>query len=342
MADRETLSAARARRALLLGVLRRSLSSQRRDACWLAAWSLVQALPSLVCGWSVAKASTDFLTGGAGTLRGMEWLGLLGLAVLAGALASRQSYLRVAALVEPLRDDLVRIIVTGALRNATQGPNPGDTGAVARITHQAEIVRDSFAGLLAVGLTFACTVASAVIGLVTLVPAVLPLVVVPMAVSLALFCCLLPSFATLQRRSVIGEEAAADSAAAALAGLRDAIACGAEDRVCAEIAERVTAQAAALRALARMNLLRSLCLAAGGWLPLVLVLADAPSLVRHGAGPGAIIGVVTYISGALLSALYAFTRGIGGSGVRLTITLHRIIEAGAEPTLAAIRARRYR
>ena len=92
-------------------------------------------------------------------------------------MASRQAYLRVAALVEPLRDDLVRIVVTGALRNATQGSNPGDTGAVARITHQAEIVRDSFAGLLMVGFTFAFTAASAVIGLVTLVPAVLPLAV---------------------------------------------------------------------------------------------------------------------------------------------------------------------
>ena len=220
--------------------LRRSLTGRPRDTGWLATWSLVQALPSLASGWSVAKATGDFLAGGAGTGRGIEWLALIGLAALASALASRQTYLRVAALVEPLRDDLVRMIVTAALQNATWDSAPRDTGAVARITHQAEIVRDTFAGLLAVGLTFAFTAASAIIGLATLVPAVLLLAVVPMAVSLALFCCLLPSFARWQGRSVVGEEAVADSAAAALAGLRDALACGAEDQLLSEITDRVT------------------------------------------------------------------------------------------------------
>jgi ATP-binding cassette subfamily C protein len=316
---------------LLLHMLRRSLSSRPRDVGWLAVWSLVQALPSLASGWSVAKATGDFLAGGAGTLRGIEWLGAFGLAALAGALASRQAYLRVAALVEPLRDDLVRITVTGALRSATQDAKPGDAGAVARVTHQAEIVRDSFAGLLMVGFTFALTTASALAGLVALVPAVLPLAMAPMAASLVLFCCLLPSLATWQGRSVVGEEAVADSAATALAGLRDAIACGAEDQVRTEITDRVTAQATALRGLARVNLLRALCLAVGGWLPLVLVLADAPSLVRHGVGPGAIIGAVTYIGGVLNRALYTLTQAFGGSGIRLAITLQRIIEASTSP-----------
>ena len=331
MADQGVAGTSRARRALLLHVVRRSLTGRPRDTGWLATWSLVQALPSLVSGWSVAKATGDFLAGGAGTGRGIEWLALIGLAALASALASRQTYLRVAALVEPLRDDLVRMIVTAALQNATWDSAPRDTGAVARITHQAEIVRDTFAGLLAVGLTFAFTAASAIIGLAALVPAVLLLAVVPMTVSLALFCCLLPSFARWQGRSVVGEEAVADSAAAALAGLRDALACGAEDQLLSEITDRVTTQAAALRALARMNLLRTLCLAVGSWLPLILVLAAAPSLVRRGVGPGAIIGAVTYIGGVLQGALYTLTRGLGGSGIRLAITLQRIVEASARP-----------
>jgi len=331
MADQGVAGTSGDRRALLLRVLRRSLTGRPRDTAWLATWSLVQALPSLVSGWSVAKATGDFLAGGAGTGRGIEWLALMGLAALASALASRQTYLRVAALVEPLRDDLVSMIVTAALQNATWDSAPRDTGAVARITHQAEIVRDTFAGLLAVGLTFAFTAASAIIGLATLVPAVLLLAVVPMAVSLALFCCLLPSFARWQGRSVVGEEAVADSAAAALAGLRDALACGAEDQLLSGITDRVTTQAAALRALARMNLLRTLCLAVGCWLPLILVLAAAPSLVRRGVGPGAIIGAVTYIGGVLQGALYTLTRGLGGSGIRLAITLQRIVEASAPP-----------
>ncbi len=331
MADPGTHGTARARRALLLGVFRCSIRGRPGDAGWLAVWSLVQALPSLAAGWAVAKATGDFIAAGAGTARGLGWLAALALAALAGALASRQMYLRVSAIVEPLRDNLVRVIVTGALRQATRQAHQGDAGAVARITHQAEIVRDSFAGLLAVGLTFACTAASALVGLAMLVPAVLPLAIVPMAVSLAAFCCLLPAVASRQRRSVVGEEMVAQSAAAALAGLRDAIACGAEDQLRAEITDRVTEQAAALRAVAGMNLLRTLCLAVGGWLPLVLVLAAAPSLVRHGVGAGAIIGAVTYIGGVLQSALYTLTRGIGGSGIRLAITLQRIVEASGCP-----------
>ena len=330
MADRPPGTAS-GRRALLLRVLRRSLSRRPRDTAWLVAWSTVQALPSLAAGWVVAKATGDFLAGRAEVRAGLAWLGVFGLTALAGGLASRQTFLRVAALVEPLRDDLVQIIVTGALRQATLESGPPDTGAVARITHQAEIVRDCFAGLLAVGLTFAFMVVSALAGLATLVPAVLPFAVVPMAVSLLLFCCLLPSLTARQRRSVLGEEAMAESAAAALAGLRDVIACGAEDQVAAELAGRVTAQADALRALARINMIRTLCLAVGGWLPLILVLAQAPSLLRHGVAPATIIGAVTYIGGILQSALYMLTRGVGGSGIRLAITLQRIVEASGCP-----------
>jgi len=308
-------------------VLRRTVSSRPRDAAWLAAWSSVQALPSLASGWLVARATGDFLAGQAGIPRAIEWLGLLGLAAVVGGLATRQTYLRVAALVEPVRDELVSIIVAGALRRATEETNPQDTGAAARITHQAEIVRDTVAGLLAIGISFAFTAASALVGLTTLVPALLPFAVVPMVVSIAMFCCLLPFLAVRQHRSIVAEEAVARSAAAALVGLRDVIACGAEDQVRGEIADRVSAQANALRAVARFNLLRTLCLAVGGWLPLVLVLATAPALVRRGVSPGAIIGAVTYIAGVLQNALYSLTRGIGGSGIRLSVTLQRIVEA---------------
>src|SRR5260370_1326996 len=147
----------------------------------------------------VAKATGDFLAGGTSTSRGLEWLGRLGLAAVASALASRQTYLRGAARVGPLPDDPVRVIVTRAPRHATRDSTPRDTGAVARITHQAEIVRDSYAGLLAVSLSFAFTAVSALIGLATLVPAVLPFAVVPLAVSLALFRVPLPAVAHRRR-----------------------------------------------------------------------------------------------------------------------------------------------
>jgi ATP-binding cassette subfamily C protein len=317
---------------------RQTRRDRPRDCAGLAAWSGVQAMPSLASGWAVARSTGDFLAGRGGTVAGLGWLAALGLAALAGALASRQVYLRVAAIVEPLRDDLVAMIVTGALRQAMGDHGPRDTSAVARITHQAEIVRDCFGGLLAVGLGFIFTAASALIGLAVLVPAVLPFAVVPMAVSLVAFWSLLPAFAARQRRSLLAEEAVADGTAAALAGLRDIIACGAEDQVRADLTGRVDTQAAALRATAAMNLLRTLVLAAGEWLPLVLVLADASSLLRHGVAPGALLGAVTYIGGVMPSALYTLTRGAGSSGVRLAITLQRIIEASAPDTAPGLSA----
>jgi ATP-binding cassette subfamily C protein len=327
--DSEHRNKSRRRTRLLLGVLGQALARQPRDAAGLAVWSLVQALPGFALGWAIAQATAGFLTGPSGIPRGLAWLGVLAVAVLASAVASRQTYLKVAALVEPVRDDLVRMVVTAALRVATDDQNRADTGAVARITHQAEIVRDCLAGLLAVGLTFVFTAGSALAGLGTLVPAVLPLAVVPLAVSLALFSCLLPPLARRQRQSVLSEEAVAESAAAALAGLRDVIACGAQDQVRAELTARVAGQAAALRGLAWLNMLRMGCLAVGGWMPLILVLADAPSLVRHGVSPGEIVGAVSYLGGVLQTALYTLTRGVGGSGIRLAITLQRIIEASS-------------
>ena len=321
------LGTARERRKLLLRVLRGSITSRPHDAGWLALWSATQALPALASGWVVAKATGDFLAGWPGTPGGLGWLSLLGLAAAAGALASGQTYLRVAALVEPVRDELIRVIVTGALRRAMAGSGSQDTGAVARITHQADIVRDSLAGLMLVCVTFAFSAASTLVGLTTLVPATLPYAVVPIAVSLLLFCGLLPSMARRQRRSMADEEAVAGSVSQTLAGLRDVTACGAEDQVRADITDRVTAQAAALRAVARMNMLRTLCLAIGGWLPLVLVLAATPSLARRGVGPAAMVGAVIYIGGSLKGALSSVTRGLGGTGVRLSITLQRIAEA---------------
>jgi hypothetical protein len=42
-------------------VLIRWLLGRRADLAWLAFWSLVQALPSLASGWSMAQATRWFL-----------------------------------------------------------------------------------------------------------------------------------------------------------------------------------------------------------------------------------------------------------------------------------------
>ncbi len=311
------------------GLLIRSLRRRPRDIAWLAAWSLVQALPAVTSGWAIAESISQFLAGR--TANGLGWLGLLALAALAGAYGTRQTYIRLGAIVEPLRDELVELIIAGALARSADITKPPDTHAVARMTHQAEIVRDAYAGVLMVACTFVFTAGSTLAGLVTLVPVTLPYVVPPILASVLILRLLLRPFAARQRMSVIGEEAVADSAAKAVSGLRDVTACGGEDSVTAEFGARVAQQAGAARSAARIGSARSLCMAAGGWLPLLLVLAAAPAMTRGGVSPARIIGAIAYISGSLRSALNTLAQGVSAGMVRLTVTLDRIIEASTPP-----------
>ncbi|HEY3980153.1 MAG TPA: ABC transporter ATP-binding protein [Streptosporangiaceae bacterium] len=55
------------------------------------------------------------------------------------------------------------------------------------------------------------------------------------------------------------------------------------------------------------------------------------------SAPGALLGAVTYIGGVMQSALYTLTRGAGSSGIRLAITLQRILEASAPDTAPGLR-----
>jgi ATP-binding cassette subfamily C protein len=306
---------------MLIAALRR----RPRDVAWLAFWSLVQTLPAMASGWVLAEAMTKFATGQ--TLGGLSWLGLQGVAALAGAFGTRQSYPRLGAVVEPLRDELAELIVAGALNRSMARATAPDTDAVARLTHQSEIVRDAFAGLLTVACTFMFTAGSTLAGLATLAPATLPYAAPPLLASVLILRLLLRPFERRQRASVIGEETVAREAAAAVNGLRDITACGAEVPVLATLDERVRRQAAATRSVTRIAALRLLFLAAGGWLPLLLVLLAAPALLRRGVSPAHLVGAIAYIGGSLRSTLSTLTQGLGAGLVRLTVTLDRIVEA---------------
>ena len=307
---------------MLIGHLRR----HRKDVAWLAAWSGVQSLPAVASGWSLAQATTQFLAGR--TALGLAWLGVLAAAALAGALGTRQVYVRIGVIVEPFRDELVTAIVDGALAR----PDPR---SVARMTHQAEIVRDSVAGVLFVTCTFASTVVSTLAGLVTLLPATLPYVVPPLLASVILLRLLLRPYAARQRAALLAEERVAAEVARAASAARDITACGAEDLVFDGLAGHIARQQEAARRVTVAGSVRLLSLAAGGWLPLLLVLAAAPGMLRHGASPGDIVGAITYISGSLRGILYTLSQGMGAGLVRLNVTLERILQTSAGPgTLA--------
>jgi ATP-binding cassette subfamily C protein len=307
-------------------VLIRHLRQRRKDVAWLAAWSLVQSLPAAASGWSLAQATTQFLDGR--TAAGLAWLGVLAAAALAGAFGTWHVYLTIGVIVEPFRDDLVTATVDGALARP-------DSRSVARMTHQTEIVRDSIAGVLAITCTFACTVVSTLAGLVTLLPATLPYVVPPLLASVILLQLLLRPYAARQRAAVLAEESVAAEVARAASAARDITACGAEDIVLDGLARHIARQEEAARRVAGAGSARLLCLAVGGWLPLLLVLAAGPGMLRHGVSPGDIVGAVTYVTGSMRAALYALSQGMGAGLVRLSVTLERILQTSAPPETPA-------
>jgi ABC-type multidrug transport system fused ATPase/permease subunit len=297
----------------------------------LAAWSLVQALPAFLSGLLVARAIDDgFLAGRTST--GMGWLGLLAVSVLAGGLATRQTFLRLADVVEPFRDELVERTVHGSLRRATATAAPADSAGVARLTQQVEIVREAYASVLLVAQGFVVTAFGALLGLLALAPVVLVLVLPPLALGLALFALALPGMAARQRASILADEHIAQAAGVVAGAMRDVTACGADEQVAATVGEHIDAQARATRELARYTALRTVAVAAGGLLPMLLILAAGSWLRGHGASTGAILGALTYVSQGVHPALQTLVRGLGNTGLWLFVTLARLVEETETPT----------
>jgi ATP-binding cassette subfamily C protein len=308
---------------VLLGALRRSPRALAR----LGAWSVLQVLPLLLSGYGVARAlDTGFLAGRPGI--GFAWLGVLGLAVLVGALGTRHVYRILAEIVEPFRDELVDRVVGGALQRSTVLGGRPDSGAVARLTQQVEVVRDTFAGVLLLIRGFVVSATGAVIGIAALTGFIGLLVLPPLLVGLGLFVASLRSMMARQRDQVLTDERVAESASTVAHSLRDVTACGGEDRACSWVEHHVDAHAGAERTLARMAAIRTLSVALGGWLPAVGLLVGAHWLVAAGATLGTIAGALVYLTQGLLPALKSLVDGLGAGGLRLVVTLDRLIEAG--------------
>ncbi|AEB45645.1 MULTISPECIES: ATP-binding cassette domain-containing protein [Micromonospora] len=307
-----------------------ALRARRRPLGRLAAWSVAESLPALLSGLIVARAvDRGFLAGEFGT--GLAWLAGLAVAVLVGAVATGRVYRSLGAVVEPYRDELAARVVDGALREATRAGGRPDSAAVARLTQQVEVVRDTFGGLLLVVRGFLFSAGAALLGLLALSPPLAAAVAAPLVLGLTVFAAALPSMVAHQRAQVAAGEELGRSAAAALTGHRDVTACGGQERVVAAVDRRVVAQADAERTLARMAALRSLSLGLGGWLPVVVLLLAAPWLVGRGLSTGAVLGALVYVTTGLQPALHALVQGVGGGGLRYAVTLDRILR-GCPPT----------
>ncbi|MFC6016876.1 ATP-binding cassette domain-containing protein [Plantactinospora solaniradicis] len=314
-------------------VVRFTIAALRRRARplgRLAGWSAAEALPALLAGQLTARALDEgFLAGRPGV--GLTWLGGLAVAVVIGAIGTGRAYARLGDIVEPFRDELADRVVTGALHRSTAAGARPDTAAVARLTHQVEIVRDTFAGLVMVVRGFVFTAGAALLGLFSLTPVVAGVVAVPLTAGLFLFAAALPAMVDRQRSYVRADERLGETASTALTGHRDVAACGAQEVVADRVGRQVDRQAAAERALARMAALRSLSLAVGGWLPLAVLLLAAPWLVRRGLTAGAVLGALVYVATGLQPALHALVQGVAGGGLRFAVTLDRILSSTAIP-----------
>ena len=106
-----------------LRLLRAGLHGSRRPLTRLAAWSLVEASPALASGWVTAAAiDRGFLADRPYT--GLAWLALLAVLYGARAGAERAMFPSFAAIVEPLRDHLVRTLVGSTKPPGRAAPTP--------------------------------------------------------------------------------------------------------------------------------------------------------------------------------------------------------------------------
>ncbi|MFK0188005.1 ATP-binding cassette domain-containing protein [Streptomyces rubiginosohelvolus] len=296
----------------------------------LSGWSLLEFAQTFLSGYGVARALDDgFLAGRPAT--GLLWLAVAAVAVLPSVLAARGVFGRLADLVEPLRDGLVRRAVARALSGALGRSGHVGTRSLSQVTHQSEIARDGWAGLVLTLRSFVFTAAGAVTGLLALSPALLLIVLPPLVLGAALFLGTLPPMAARQRAYLAADEAYAAHAGELAASIRDIAAAGTAERTVAESRALADAQLAASRSLARWSAVRVVALAVCGRFPPLLLLLGAPWLLRNGLTPGGLVGALTYLTQALAPAVQALMTMLGTAGGRLVVVLDRFTDAPPPP-----------
>ncbi|MFE3786888.1 ATP-binding cassette domain-containing protein [Streptomyces goshikiensis] len=310
---------------------RRFLRGRYRSLRRLALWSLLESAHTFLGGYAVARALDDgFLAGRTGI--GLGWLAVAGAGALLGALALRGVFGGLADLVEPLRDGLVRRSVRQAIGRAVADPGrAGDAGAVSRLTQQTEMARDSFAGLVLVARSFVFTALGALLGLATLDPVLLVLVLPALLLGTAGFLATLRPMARVQRAALDADEALSGRAGELAAGLRDVVACGGGASAGAPVERLIAEQERLTGRLARWTALRTLALGVAGRLPVVALLAGTPWLLGRGVSAGAVAGALTYLVQSLLPALDALMTAVGAAGTRLLVVLDRFCTPQPSP-----------
>lgn len=296
----------------------------------LLLWSLLEAAPAFVAGYSISRAIDDgFATGRPGV--GLTWIAVLGVALVVGGFGSRQVYRVMGAYVESLRELLTRHVTIGVLGRQPRGVTPPDASAVARMTGGVEIVRDVIAGLLtsARGPLFA--IVGAVVGLVSLSWVLTVIVAVPLAASLALVFGLMRPLARMQYRKIYAEERVARSVGQLSSSIRDIHACGAGDEIDRGLSDDLDTSERVACEFARVAAWRTGVVALGSLAPLVAMVAAAPWLLGSGrVTAGQLLGAVAYVMLYMDPALRTISQTIMLSALRLFVAFRRLAELSAE------------
>ncbi|WP_116247501.1 ABC transporter ATP-binding protein [Nocardiopsis sp. FIRDI 009] len=310
----------------------RSLARQRRALLRLGAWSCAEALPMALSGLLIARAIDDgFLAGSFRT--GLLWLSALFAVHVIGAAAARFTLSATGTVVEPLRDDLLRVVVAAAVRSEESAHGVPDSAKVARITEQVEEVRRTTGTLLSGARRFVFTLVATTAGLLALAPSVLAVALPPVLVAAVLFVALLRVLVRRRYATVIANEVVAHSVGEALTGGRDITATRSWEPVAEAVGRDVLAERSADLALARAVAVRGALTSLGSHVPVLCVLAAAPLLIGGSGGltAGVVVGAVSYLAGNIEPVMRLLTEVLGGSGLTLVVTLRRLADTCPEP-----------
>jgi len=310
-------------------LLRSGFAGARTPVLRIAGLTVLEAAPALAAG-AVAATAIDhgFLAGRPGI--GLAWLSLLAVLHLVRATAERAVFPHLAAVVEPLRDHLVRRLVSATLGRATDRyarPEGVDAAAVTRLTRQVESVRSLVAALLRTARPLAVSLLAAAAGLATLQLSLLAFVA-PLALVLAVFPLSLRALSHRRRMLVLADERITARIGESLLAARDVAALNAAEHCVAAIDEagrelRRTSTAAATTAGIRVAMVT-----VGGYLPLFALLVAGPRLVADGrVSTGELVGAALYLTGYLLPAVQALTGTVSAYYTQLGTALTRLAEA---------------
>ncbi|TDD01357.1 ABC transporter ATP-binding protein [Saccharopolyspora terrae] len=320
-------------------LLHQHIRPHQRALRRVVAWSALEALPTFVSGVLIAKAIDD------GFLAGRPFAGFAWLAAMAGlwivsAFGTRQVYPWLILSVEPLRDSMVRAVITASLHRAMRGERDVTGSSVSQITEQVEAVRVLLSTMLRNMRQVVAAGVAALAGLAVLSTTLAAIVSGFVVLAMTLFVVVLRSLFLRYRVVVLRSEQVGNVAAPIVSGIRDVATQAAEPRAAADVAEAIEEQAEALRGFARTRVLRLLVVTLGVHLPLISLLALAPWLLSSQMlTTGALAGGVIYIAGGLQSAVMFLVNAGSTLLVSLGVVLDRLAEVCAdEPSTTPARS----